>query len=313
MFERFTQQAREVVVLAHEEARELGAEAIGTEHLLLALARDRGAAAGVLDGLGLDHAALRAELARVGDGLDAAALAAIGIDLDEVRRRVEAAFGPGRWPGAAAGGCRSRPRPRRRSSWRCARRCARRSRDRRRARPARRRARRGQAADGRPGPLRPDPGDDPGGDACGRAGRPHSRPARCWSAAVCGRRLDGAGRCRHPRRPAARAVEMSVGAWPLLHRPPYWPAVLWCSSSSTGALGWTASPPASWSRTGPRRSGAFLASHRRRPVRIRLPAAAPRGRRDRRCSSRHSRRRRSPRRPPRRRRCCAPGGGGWRG
>ena len=95
MFERFTQEAREVVVLAHEEARELGAEAIGTEHLLLALARDRGAAAGVLDGLGLGHAALRAELARDGDGLDAAALAAIGIDLDEVRRRVEAAFGAG--------------------------------------------------------------------------------------------------------------------------------------------------------------------------------------------------------------------------
>ena len=141
MFERFTQEAREVVVLAHEEARELGAEAIGTEHLLLALARDRGAAAGVLDGLGLGHAALRAELARDGDGLDAAALAAIGIDLDEVRRRVEAAFG---------GGCAGPAPPRaaalraqgqagaRAGAARGA--CARRSRDRLRARPARRAA-----------------------------------------------------------------------------------------------------------------------------------------------------------------------------
>ena len=142
MFERFTKEAREVVVLAHEEARAPGAEAIGTEHLLLALAaQPKGTAARVLDGVGLGHAALRAELARAGDGLDAAALAAIGIDLDEVRRRVEAVVrrrcaGPAPpraaalhaqgQEGARAGAARGA--------------VARRSRDRVRARPARRAA-----------------------------------------------------------------------------------------------------------------------------------------------------------------------------
>jgi ATP-dependent Clp protease ATP-binding subunit ClpA len=96
MFNRFTKDARAVVVRAQEEARALAADAIGIEHLLLGLAaRPEGAAARVLDRLGLTHAALRAELVRSGEGHDAAALAAIGIDLDEVRRRVEASFGAG--------------------------------------------------------------------------------------------------------------------------------------------------------------------------------------------------------------------------
>jgi ATP-dependent Clp protease ATP-binding subunit ClpC len=40
MFERFTDRARRVVVLAQEEARILGHNWIGTEHLLLGLLRE---------------------------------------------------------------------------------------------------------------------------------------------------------------------------------------------------------------------------------------------------------------------------------
>src|SRR5665647_312510 len=50
MFERFTERARQVVVLAQEEARELKHNYIGTEHLLLGLLREGdGVAARVLD------------------------------------------------------------------------------------------------------------------------------------------------------------------------------------------------------------------------------------------------------------------------
>jgi ATP-dependent Clp protease ATP-binding subunit ClpA len=105
MFERFTKEARAVVLLAQDEATALEADRIGAEHLLLGLAGEQGAAARVLEPLGLGHAALRAELERTG-GLDADALASIGIDLDEVRRRVEESFGPG-----ALGGHRKGRRP----------------------------------------------------------------------------------------------------------------------------------------------------------------------------------------------------------
>ena len=105
MFERFTKEARAVVLLAQDEAAALEADRIGAENLLLGLAGEQGAAARVLDPLGLSHAALRAELERTG-GLDADALASIGIDLDEVRRRVEESFGPG-----ALGGRRKGRRP----------------------------------------------------------------------------------------------------------------------------------------------------------------------------------------------------------
>jgi ATP-dependent Clp protease ATP-binding subunit ClpC len=40
MFERFTGRARRVVVLAQEEARMLGHNYIGTEHILLGLIRE---------------------------------------------------------------------------------------------------------------------------------------------------------------------------------------------------------------------------------------------------------------------------------
>ncbi len=98
MFERFTTEARNAVQLALSEARVLGASRIGAEHLLLALAHGRsGTAADALRAAGLDAAKLRPlavarpELAP----LDADALAVLGIDLDQVRRAAEAAFGPG--------------------------------------------------------------------------------------------------------------------------------------------------------------------------------------------------------------------------
>jgi len=53
MFERFTDRARRVIVLAQEEARLLQHNYIGTEHLLLGLIHEsEGVAARVLDGLG---------------------------------------------------------------------------------------------------------------------------------------------------------------------------------------------------------------------------------------------------------------------
>jgi len=100
MFERFTDRARKVTVDAQASARRLGHGSIGTEHLLLGLLQGDGIAAQVLTGLGVTPAAVEREvLAEVGRGPlgagDAAALGAIGIDLDEVRRRAEASFGPG--------------------------------------------------------------------------------------------------------------------------------------------------------------------------------------------------------------------------
>jgi ATP-dependent Clp protease ATP-binding subunit ClpA len=63
MFERFTDRARRVLVMAQEEARVLGHGFIGTEHLLLGLVAE-------------------------GEGVGAKALAAVGVDLADVRARV---------------------------------------------------------------------------------------------------------------------------------------------------------------------------------------------------------------------------------
>ena len=68
MFERFTDRARRVVVLAQEEARLLGHNYIGTEHLLLGLLRES-------------------------DGVAGRTLDALGISLDAVRTRVEEIIG----------------------------------------------------------------------------------------------------------------------------------------------------------------------------------------------------------------------------
>jgi len=54
MFERFTDRARRVVVLAQEEARLLNHDRIGTEHILLGLIREgEGVAASALNALGI--------------------------------------------------------------------------------------------------------------------------------------------------------------------------------------------------------------------------------------------------------------------
>jgi ATP-dependent Clp protease ATP-binding subunit ClpA len=100
MFERFTDRARNVVVDAQAAARRLGHGYTGTEHILLGLLQGDGIAARALDSLGITSAAVEREvLAEVGRGplgeRDAEALGAIGIDLEEVRRRIEASFGPG--------------------------------------------------------------------------------------------------------------------------------------------------------------------------------------------------------------------------
>jgi ATP-dependent Clp protease ATP-binding subunit ClpC len=71
MFERFTDRARRVVVLAQEEARLLDHDYIGTEHLLLGLIQER-------------------------EGLAAKALEQLGISLDAVRAQVVATIGRGK-------------------------------------------------------------------------------------------------------------------------------------------------------------------------------------------------------------------------
>jgi ATP-dependent Clp protease ATP-binding subunit ClpC len=69
MFERFTDRARRVLVLAQEEARLLNHGFIGTEHILLGLIHE-------------------------GDGLAAEALESMGISLEAVREKVEETVGP---------------------------------------------------------------------------------------------------------------------------------------------------------------------------------------------------------------------------
>jgi ATP-dependent Clp protease ATP-binding subunit ClpA len=97
MFERFTESARAVVVGAQAEARGLGDDFIGCEHLLIAVAAaPDGPARTALRSTGVTPESLRSAVQEVAErGPDAVALATIGIDLDEVRRRVEGAFGPG--------------------------------------------------------------------------------------------------------------------------------------------------------------------------------------------------------------------------
>ncbi len=96
MFERFTTPARESVRCAQEAARELRHPSIGTEHLLLGIATVEGPAAEVLASRGLTPDELRHRLqVLTDDGLDPAALATVGIDLEQVRQATEAHLGPG--------------------------------------------------------------------------------------------------------------------------------------------------------------------------------------------------------------------------
>ncbi|MBO8190934.1 Clp protease [Streptomyces oryzae] len=103
MFERFSKEARDVVIRAQDEANSLGHDWIGTEHLLLAaLHHPEQPGAATLARLGITIASCRAAVAGVVPGPqedlgpeDAEALRALGIDLEAVRRRAEASFGEG--------------------------------------------------------------------------------------------------------------------------------------------------------------------------------------------------------------------------
>jgi ATP-dependent Clp protease ATP-binding subunit ClpA len=70
MFERFTDRARRVVVLAQEEARLLRHDSIGTEHLLLGLIKENdGVAVKALESLDVDLEALRLAVVEIaGEG-----------------------------------------------------------------------------------------------------------------------------------------------------------------------------------------------------------------------------------------------------
>ena len=117
MFERFTGTARNVVAQAQADARRLGHNYIGCEHLLLAAAAADEPAGAVLRDHGVTPERIEAAILRTvgrgqtGDplsGIDRQALASIGIDLDVVRARVEAAFGPDALTRTVPAACRSR-------------------------------------------------------------------------------------------------------------------------------------------------------------------------------------------------------------
>ncbi|HUQ38675.1 MAG TPA: Clp protease N-terminal domain-containing protein [Acidimicrobiales bacterium] len=112
MFERFTDRARRSLTLAQEQAVFLGHDFIGTEHMLLGLAVERDGVGGrILQEVGLDEDTLRAEVGRrmpPGAALhlrpeDGDALAELGIDLAQIRERVESSFGEGALPTARTG------------------------------------------------------------------------------------------------------------------------------------------------------------------------------------------------------------------
>jgi ClpA/ClpB-like protein len=97
VFERFGRDLRTAVVLGFEEAKALDATRVRPEHLLLGLALEReGPAAALLAEHGLDETTARRLVhERSGSDLDGAALATIGIDVDQVRASVEQTFGRG--------------------------------------------------------------------------------------------------------------------------------------------------------------------------------------------------------------------------
>jgi ATP-dependent Clp protease ATP-binding subunit ClpA len=102
VFERFTAEARLVVARAQDEALSLGHNYVGTEHLLLGLFGEDTVASRAIESVGLTRAAVTGAVrAIVGECPELAprpdpdALAAVGIDLEVVRRSIEASFGPG--------------------------------------------------------------------------------------------------------------------------------------------------------------------------------------------------------------------------
>jgi ATP-dependent Clp protease ATP-binding subunit ClpA len=100
MFERFTTAARATVIGAQENARRFRHGYVGTEHLLLSLAGQDAGAGPLLRDSGVTTAGVEEAIERLvgsraplGES-DAAALRAIGIDLDQVIARIEENFGP---------------------------------------------------------------------------------------------------------------------------------------------------------------------------------------------------------------------------
>jgi ATP-dependent Clp protease ATP-binding subunit ClpA len=98
-WDRLTPAGRAVMRLAFVEARELGHPCLADEHVLLGLLRQgTSEAAAVLRNQGVDLATARAELLHVGPTLGprvdpANALRSLGIEVEEVRQRLEATFG----------------------------------------------------------------------------------------------------------------------------------------------------------------------------------------------------------------------------
>ena len=67
MFDRFTERARKVIILAKEEAKRFNHDYIGTEHILLGLVREgEGVAAAVLASFGLSPDKIRLEVEKFG-------------------------------------------------------------------------------------------------------------------------------------------------------------------------------------------------------------------------------------------------------
>ena len=107
MFDTFTGAAKRAIMLAQDEAIMLGHDFVAAEHLLLGLiGTDDGLAGQVLAERGVTAEAARhlAVGQLTADGLTAAsaagpveALATIGIDVDDVRRRADEAFGRGKF------------------------------------------------------------------------------------------------------------------------------------------------------------------------------------------------------------------------
>jgi ATP-dependent Clp protease ATP-binding subunit ClpA len=97
MLERFTDTGRYLLVQAQKDARRLGHGYIGCEHQLLAAATSGEPVGAVLRDHNITPERIEATLLGTTGplrDLDKEALAAIGIDLDAVRTKVEAAFGP---------------------------------------------------------------------------------------------------------------------------------------------------------------------------------------------------------------------------
>ncbi len=107
MFEKFTEDAKRAILLSEQETVALGYDYIGTEHLLLGLIGVPDGVAGQVlgaHGVTLPRArerivTLLTEAGVTGTGGRAAteALASIGIDVDEVKKRMDDTFGPGRF------------------------------------------------------------------------------------------------------------------------------------------------------------------------------------------------------------------------